>query len=182
MWGRIVCLAFASAAGARRRGPEILRPEVDADARHDGTEAQAAAARVIAHQAHGAVLGRTARERRIHLVADWDAAIDHEGVERRLVLKREGRAIDAHGEARNQSRFLAHGLAVDVLDRDEADVRTVSFVLGRERGVNEAARLAKSVRVSLIEPVWKSDVAIDARIDGRIIQLADTLEDASAGS
>ena len=71
-----------------------LRPEVYADARLGSTEAEAATARVIAYQAHGAVLGRTARERRIHLVANFrDPAVAHEFVDSRLVLHREGRAM-----------------------------------------------------------------------------------------
>jgi len=72
-----------------------LSPEVDADARLGSTEAQAAAARVIAHQAHGTVLGRTARERRIHPLTNLrESALAQEFVESRLVLHREGRAVE----------------------------------------------------------------------------------------
>ena len=75
-----------------------LSPEVDADARLGSTEAQAAAARVIAHQAHGTVLGRTARERRIHPVTNLrESALAQEFVESRLVLHGEGRPQDWAG-------------------------------------------------------------------------------------
>ena len=64
----------------RQRVFASLRPEVDADARRpDSTEAQAAAASGFAHQAHGTILGRTARERRIHLIHVADRRSHHGG-------------------------------------------------------------------------------------------------------
>ena len=68
-----------------------LRPQVDADARLCSTEAQAAAASGLAHQAHGAVLGRAARDRRIHLVAHFrDAALAQEVLKKFFLGDREG--------------------------------------------------------------------------------------------